>query len=305
VRAPFRVEGGVIVTILIATLTAACTETASGPTQTYLPATALIVPASVTPSPSPRPTPRRTIKVPASIDATGRTDVSQALQAFVDSVPDHSVVRFPTNASYRLDGDGIVLDGRQDLVFIGHDVQLSGAGCDVLDSLFIIGARRPSSAIRIEGLTLIGDNAAAGTPDTFLAGCEYQMGVAVYGSSDVEISDVTVRSVRGDCLYVGGRGDPFIWSSDVTFRDSVCSGPGRMGVAVVAGQRSASPRSTSSPTTPSRVRLTSVSPTTPSEPSASPATGIPRGCSRPTGPPTRSCVASSPRAIACPGSLCP
>jgi hypothetical protein len=63
------------------------------------------------------------------------------------------------------------------------------------------------------------------------------MGVAVYGSSDVEISDVTVRSVRGDCLYVGGRGDPFIWSSDVTFRDSVCSGPGRMGVAVVAGQR--------------------------------------------------------------------
>jgi hypothetical protein len=189
------------------------------------------------PTPTPRPTPSRSVYVPASIDATGQTNVSREMQRFVDGVPDGSVVRFPAGATYLLEDDGIVVDGRRDLVFTGQDVSLVAMGCDVLDSLFIIGRHRASSGITIDGLTLIGDNQGAGTADAFEAGCEYQMGVAIYGSSDIRISDVTVHAVRGDCLYVGGGGSPFEWSSDVSFRDSVCSGPGRMGVAVVAGER--------------------------------------------------------------------
>jgi hypothetical protein len=190
-----------------------------------------------TPTPTPRPTPTRQVEVPSSIDATGRTDVSREMQRFVDSVPDDSVIHFPAGATYRLEGSGIILDGRRDLVFTGEDVRLLGSGCGVTDSLFVIGRHDPSSGIRIYGFDLMGDNPGAGTPDGYEAGCEFQMGVAVYGSQDIEVADVTVDAMRGDCLYVGGGGDPWDWSSDVTFRDSVCTGPGRMGVAIVAGRR--------------------------------------------------------------------
>jgi hypothetical protein len=190
-----------------------------------------------TPTPTPRATPTRQVEVSGSIDPTGRTDVSREMQRFVDSVPDDSVINFPAGATYRLDGNGIVLDGRRDLVFSGKQVRLLGSGCGVTDSLFVIGRHGPSSGIRIHGFQLVGDNPGAGTADGYEAGCEFQMGVAVYGSQDIEVAGVTVDAVRGDCLYVGGGGDPWDWSSDVTFRDSVCNGPGRMGVAVVAGRR--------------------------------------------------------------------
>lgn len=207
-----------------------------GCVQVALPTATPSVAPTPTPRPTPRPTPTRQVEVPATIDATGRTDVSREMQRFVDSVPDDSVIHFPGGATYRLDGTGITLDGRQDLVFSGRDVRLLGTGCGVTDSLFVIGRHGPSTGIRIHGFELVGDNPGAGTADAYEAGCEFQMGVAIYGSQDIEVADVTVDAVRGDCLYVGGGGDPWDWSSDVTFRDSRCIGPGRMGVAIVAGR---------------------------------------------------------------------
>ena len=49
--------------------------------------------------------------VPASIDRTGRTDVTAAIVAFIKSVPDGSTVVFPVNAQYRIESIVLVTTG--------------------------------------------------------------------------------------------------------------------------------------------------------------------------------------------------
>ena len=65
-----------------------------------------------TPAPAPTPTPTppsgSTYRVPSSIDATGSSNVSSAMQAFVNSVPDGSTISFPTGATYLLGGNGLI-----------------------------------------------------------------------------------------------------------------------------------------------------------------------------------------------------
>ena len=62
------------------------------------------------------------------------------------------------------------------------------------------------------------------------------MGVAIYRSRGIELDNVDVSRVNGDCLYIGGTGSPLTWSEDIWYHDSSCDGNGRMGVAVVAGK---------------------------------------------------------------------
>ena len=62
-----------------------------------------------------------------------------------------------------------------------------------------------SQRITIRDITLVGNNPDAGTADAYHAGLENQMGVAIYGSSDVEIANVTIKRVYSDCVYIGSR----------------------------------------------------------------------------------------------------
>jgi hypothetical protein len=57
--------------------------------------------------------------VPASIDATGATDVSTALSNFIASVPDGSTITFPSGGSYRVDTP-ITMTNRNGLTFVGN-----------------------------------------------------------------------------------------------------------------------------------------------------------------------------------------
>ena len=160
------------------------------------------------------------------------------MQAFVNSVPDGSTISFPAGARYLLGGNGLILDGRNNLLFDGNGATLKSTGCAVSDSTFVIGQSRPSSGITIRNLDLIGDNNRAGTSSSYQVGCEYQMGVAVYQSRDIDISNVSMSLMNGDCVYIAERtsGGGTVWSDGITFHDSVCQGIGRMGVAVVGGK---------------------------------------------------------------------
>lgn len=178
--------------------------------------------------------PTLSVRVPDSIDGTGRLDVAQPLQAFIDGVPDGRVVEFPPLAIFRL-GEALLIDGRRNLVLKGNGATLTGEGCEVADSLIVVGRTEPSRAIEIRGFRLQGSNDRGGTPDAYEPGCEYQMGVAVYGSRDVEIFNTTIADVNGDCLYVG-PGEGGAWSDGIWFHESSCTRTGRMGVAIVAGR---------------------------------------------------------------------
>lgn len=182
------------------------------------------------------PMPSRTYASPESLDASGAMDVSDAMQAFVDGVPDNSRITFPTGSVFRLDR-GISLDDRHDLYFEGSGSTLLLNGCEVTDSAFLIGASEASSGIVIRDFTFVGANADSGTTAAYHLNCEFQMGVAIYQSSNIEITDVIIQRAYGDCVYVGGKGDPVRWSDNIWFHDSRCGPNGRMGVAVTAGSK--------------------------------------------------------------------
>lgn len=172
----------------------------------------------------------RTVRVPRSIDATGSRNVSSALQAFINRVPNRRTIVFPDGATYLLGGYGIRLEGRRDLEFRGR-ATLRITGCDAMDSAFyLIGS---TSRITIRYLSIVGQNRLGGTTRSHLGSCQQQHGIALYGASRVTVAKVRIRDLWGDCLYVGIDGRR--WTRRVRFRDSSCRRNGRQGVAIVAG----------------------------------------------------------------------
>jgi hypothetical protein len=174
--------------------------------------------------------PRPVVRVPASIDATGATDVTVALQAFFDAVPDGSTVQMTADAVYWVDGT-LRLTGR-------HDIDLEGAGATIEARTIVDTNRRNislrnSTWIRIANLTIRGANPTPGVLDE---AHQFEHGISIEGGSDIEIASVTIENPRGDCIYVGDADGTLGWAARISIHDSVCRGPGRNGVAIVAGR---------------------------------------------------------------------
>ncbi len=175
-----------------------------------------------------------TYRVPASLDATGASDVAPALQRFVDGVPDGAVIEFPTGATYRLE-DGLQLWRRKDLVFDGNGATLLARGKpdDPGDSAFalMVGDER----IVIRNFAIEGDNPDAGTKDAFHGRDEHLAAFYIGGATDILIEDVMIRDLWGDCAHIGSNTTD-AWSSRVAFQDSTCVRTGRHGVSVIAAE---------------------------------------------------------------------
>lgn len=187
-----------------------------------------------TPAPVASPVPAdasRTVAVPSSIDSSGATNVSDRLHEFFATVPSGSTVVFRARGTYRVE-PGLRLYNRSDLVIDGNGATLRGIGWDRAILAFWGGER-----IVIRNLALVGDNEDAGNPAAYHAGGqEYSAGLLLYGVSDVDISDVTIVDVWGDCLHVGANGPEHTWSENVAFHDSTCRRNGRNAVTLNAGR---------------------------------------------------------------------
>ena len=215
----------------------------SGPTPTPTP-TATPTP---TPTPTPRPTPTpapggrpfpapitaATYTVPSTIDATGATDVSATLNAWIATVPNGSVISFPSTGIYKL-SRGIELGMRTNLVFQGNGATLrsSGAGNDTYSSLFVFGFSYSAgywtggnADIAVYNFNLAGDDP---TPGVYSVGTEHQSGVHLVGINRVEVSGCTISAVWGDGMYIDGP-------TDVWLHDNHVVTTGRNGVTVVSG----------------------------------------------------------------------
>jgi hypothetical protein len=173
------------------------------------------------PTPSPTPTPAG-VSVPASIDSTGATDASGALNAWLGTVPDGSTVVFKAGGVYRM--DKALRVSRGDLTFEGNGATLRSSGdAQYTSSLFIVQGSR----VTIRDFYLVGNSP---TPGVYQAGQEFEYGILVYGATNVEIADVTISAVWGDGLQVDG------WADTVWFHDSHVASAGRNGVAILAGR---------------------------------------------------------------------
>jgi hypothetical protein len=189
-------------------------------------------PAGSTARPFPAPVTSRTVSVPTTIDATGATDVSAALNAFIGSVPNGSVIAFPPNATYTLTA-GMKFTNRHDLVFEGNGTTLRLIGPDSnLSSGFLLW--NGDSDIIVRHFTIVGQNTRPGVYTT--AGNESRYGVLTYGAARVEISNVTILNPWSDYVLIGGTGSATgeIPSDNIWIHDSTMTGSGRMGISLIS-----------------------------------------------------------------------
>lgn len=169
--------------------------------------------------------------VPASIDPTGRIDVTRRLQDFVDAAPNGAVIVFPRRARYRLDGTlewrdraDLTVDGNGATLFAGTHGGPTRAEVRVIDG----------TNWTIRDLTITGANPAGGRFDPRY---QWQHGIDLRGVQGALIDNVTVTDVFGDDIYIGlGTGLIQRWSRDVSIIDSTGIGSGRMAIAITAGR---------------------------------------------------------------------
>ena len=186
-----------------------------------------------TPAPTPKPTPPPSGKgytVPAGIDATGGSDVTNALNAFIASVPNGATISFKAGGHYRSEGILSVV-GRSNLTFAGN-------GATIYATSNTSANRRnwnirASSGITFVSMTVQGANPHPGIYDP---NHEFEHAFWIDGSSGIEISHVTMTRNRGDCVYLSDAGGALPWSSNIWIHDSTCTGNGRMGIAIVAAR---------------------------------------------------------------------
>ncbi len=177
--------------------------------------------------------------VPTSIDRTGATDVTDALNAFLASLPDNTKVALPAGASYRVDGSIALVDT--------HGLTLEGNGARLFASpggdrgrvlLSVVGG----SDLTVRGLRLQGANPDGGTDGLYVTDLEGQHGIRLLGVQRVLLEGNTITDVWGDLVYLGHdlRKKLPSWrqpSTDVVIRNNTMSGTGRQGIALTHAER--------------------------------------------------------------------
>lgn len=174
-----------------------------------------------------------TVAVPATIDATGATDVTTRLAAFLAGVPDGSTVVFRSGGRYRMDGSFVVA-GRRDLTFAGNRATLvAGTPGDLSRRSVLVEG---SSGITFTDLTVRGANPYGGVdPRAYVPEKAGQHGFDIRSSSRVLLDRVTVSDTYGDFVYIG-KSEHGGWSDGVTVRNSRFARSGRQGIALTAAR---------------------------------------------------------------------
>ena len=173
-----------------------------------------------------------TYPAPAAIASDCSVDVTQPILTWIASVPDNSILSFPSGACYRIEGTLDVTNRN------GLDIQGNGAIFKATTTNAVSWRSQwrvnGGSHISFRNMTIRGANP---TPGSFVASFQGQHAIDLRGTTAVEIDHVSMASTYGDCIMVGRPADGSgSWSSGVHVHDSICTGAGRNGVLVAAGR---------------------------------------------------------------------
>ena len=182
------------------------------------------------------PRPQRTrvsglVNVPASIDATGKTDVSFEMALFFALARDGATIVFPQGGRYWMD-DTLVLDNRHHLTIDGNGATffVKSAG-DLHRSNILL---EDSADITIEHLTVQGANPDGGAADdAYQPSKEHQHGFELLSDTYVDLDDVAATDTYGDFVYVGNLEDAPD-SNAIEVENSSFARNGRQGISLAA-----------------------------------------------------------------------
>ena len=176
------------------------------------------------------------VALPSSIDVTGKTDSTAALNVFFASLGTNTTVEFPAGARLRVDGvfqlinqQGLILHGNASTLVARDDGATSrppGRGYRAhWPRLRQHVAIRGGVNIEIDNLGVEGPNTSA----QYRAELEGQAAFAIAQSQSVKLDGVNVNNVFGDGVYVAGN------ASEIEVVNASFDGIGRQGIAVVSG----------------------------------------------------------------------
>lgn len=192
---------------------------------------ALLLVPTVDAKPRPHPTTTTTTTTPAGCT----TDSTATLRDQIAATPDGGTLTLAPGGCY-LANDTIEITNRHDLTIDGNGaiIRSTTTGDPQRAHLRWIGGTN----LAVRNLTIIGSNTACGgLACAYNDALQYQHGLDLRGVTGWTATNVTIDYVYGDCVYVGLGYDAATWSTDVTVSAATCRRNGRMGVAVVAGQR--------------------------------------------------------------------
>ncbi|HEY7438633.1 MAG TPA: right-handed parallel beta-helix repeat-containing protein [Acidimicrobiia bacterium] len=179
-----------------------------------------------------------TVPVPASIDATGKQDVTTALNTFLASVAAGATVAFPKGAVYHVEGT-VFLDGRNGVTIDGNGATLvAHTDGKAASKATPRRGRRParlrthlairgSTNVSVRDLKIVGPNSSG----RYVPALEGQAAVTVSGSTNIVLDHDSMRDTYGDAVYIVNH------SADVTIRSCDVRHAGRQGIAVVGAER--------------------------------------------------------------------
>jgi hypothetical protein len=167
--------------------------------------------------------------VPTTIDDTGATDVTSALQSFIDQTDNGTDIRFQRDASYRIEGTLFVTN--KTLTFDGEGSTFFATTRGTLErSLWWISS---GGGIIFRNLTVRGANPYNGLSDkAYNPALAKQHGFRIEGVDGIELDHVTVTNVYGDFVYIARYA--VIPSTNVWIHDSTFISSGRQGISLIA-----------------------------------------------------------------------
>lgn len=190
--------------------------------------------AGCVPIVAPRAAPVRTMQVPASIDATGSSDVSAAFAGFLASVPDGTTVELAPGGRYRMESTLVVLN-RHNLTFDGNGAKIFATtpGDRVRSNIRLEGG----SDIVFENVWVQGANPHAGAfqDDAYQVAKEAQSGFDILGVQGVSLVHVTVTDTYGDFVTIA-RQYGVAWANNVSITGSRFERNGRQGITIAAAR---------------------------------------------------------------------
>jgi hypothetical protein len=172
--------------------------------------------------------PTTTVQVPSNIDATGATDVTEQLNAWLASVPNGRVILFPRDAVYRVEKT-LLIQNRADLLFDGQ-----GATLIVNDPQPFAGSSANRSRAHI---TLMGGERIAfrnlkfrgANPEReWVVDLEAQHAFNVRGTRDLIIENCEMTETYGDGVYLASS------ANRVKIRNNRIHNVGRQGIALTS-----------------------------------------------------------------------
>jgi hypothetical protein len=169
------------------------------------------------------------VTVPNTIDDTGATDVTNALQSFIDQVDNGSDVQFQHDGSYRVEGTLFVTD--KTLTFDGEGSTFFATTRGTLErSLWWVSS---GGGLIFRNLTVRGANPYNGLSNkAYNPALAKQHGFRIEGVDGIELDHVTVTNVYGDFVYVARYAG--IPSTDVWIHNSTFVSSGRQGISLIA-----------------------------------------------------------------------